>query len=395
MKKVLAILALTFVTILMPVVSSGQGAQQQHLIGEVTATDQASGQITIKTDAGATALVMTNERTVYRRLSPGETSVEKAQEITRADVRVGDRVLIPGGVAAASASQAARQVIVMAREAIAARRAEEREDWRARGANGRVVSIDAARRQLTIETRSRAGGAETLTVVAPENTRFRRYAPGSLRPADAVPSSLAQIRVGDQARILGNREGSSITAEEIIYGRIARLIGVVEAVDASQRQLTVKDNRTGRTLAVTLGANATLKRIPAEFAEGWRQRGEGRRDRGTSSPDGQANERRGQRPERAATDGQGSARQRGGRGLQGILDSLPSLALTELKKGDAIIVSGTSGMDDSRVTAGTLITGDAELIERLQRFQRGGRDGNMSPGLPSGVAGGNAGDPEP
>ena len=396
MRKLPASLTLAAMLLLAPAVSIGQvssvspvgsgtRAAQQHLIGEVTATDQTTGQITVKTDAGASVIVLADERTIYRRLSPGQTSIDKAEEIKRADVRVGDRVLVPGG--AGGASTAARQVIVMAREAIAAQRAEEREDWRARGANGRVVAIDATQKQLTVEARSREG-AETLSILIPGNVRFRRYAPGSLRPADAVPGTFADIRVGDQVRILGDRAGSRITAEEIISGRIARLNGVVEAVDASRREITLKDNRTGRTMVVALIASATLRRLPAEFAEGLRQRGEGRRAAG---------ERRGQRREGAPRSGQSGAGQRpGGRGQQGMLENLPPVTIAELKKGDAVIVTGTTDADESHVTASTLITGDAELIQQLQRFQRGGgRPGNMSPGLPGGVTGGGTGDPEP
>jgi hypothetical protein len=395
MKRILTSLTLAVMAVLVPAVSSGQvstpagGASrvaQQHLIGEVTATDQTTGQITVKTDAGASVVVLADERTVYRRLPPGQTSIDKAEEITRADVRVGDRVLVPGG--AGGAQTAARQVIVMAREAIAARREQERDDWRARGTNGRVVAIDVAQRQLTVEARSREG-AETLSVLVPGNARLRRYAPGSLRPADAVTSSFAAIRVGDQVRILGNREASRLTAEEIISGRIARLNGVVEGVDASRREVTVKDNRMDRTVTVALGSNATLRRVPAEIAETLRQRGEGRRAAGERP--------RGQRRDRTAQEVQSGERQRtGGRGLQGMLENLPQITVAELKKGDAVIIMGTSEADDSHVTAATLITGDAELMQMLQRFQRGdGRRGNMSPGLPSGVAGGGTGDPEP
>jgi co-chaperonin GroES (HSP10) len=401
MRKRLALLTLAAISALVPAVSNGQvtspagnrAVQQQHLIGEVTATDQTTGQITVKTDAGASVVVTANERTIYRRLPPGQTSIEKAEAITRADVKVGDRVLVPGG---ASGGQAARQVIVMAREAIAARREQEREDWRSRGANGRVVAVDTAQRQLTIETRSREG-TETLSVLVPSNVRFRRYAPGSLRPADAVQGSFADIRVGDQARILGNRDGARLTAEEVISGRIARLNGVVEAVDASRREVTVKDNRTGQTVTVALGANAMLRRISPEFAERLRQRGENRRAGGASSTEGQSGERRRQRRERDAQDGQRGERQRaGGRGPQGMLENLPAITVADLKKGDAVIVTGTSETDDSHVTAATLITGEAEILQRMQRFQRGeGRPGNMSPGLPGGVVGGGTGDSEP
>lgn len=405
MRTILTSLTLASIAILTPVVSSAQvsppagglnRAAQQHLIGEVTATDQTTGQITVKTDAGSSVVVLANERTIYRRLQPGQTSIDQAEEITRADVRVGDRVLVPGG-AGGVASQPARQIIVMAREAIAARREQEREDWRSRGANGRVVAIDMAQRQITVEARSREG-AETLSVSVPGNTRFRRYAPGSMRPADAVPGTFADIRVGDQVRILGNRDGSRLTAEEIISGRIARLNGVVESVDAARREVMVKENRTGRTISIALSANAMLRRMPAEFAEGLRQRGEGRRAGGAQSPDAQRGERRrGDRRDGASGGGQNGERQRtGGRGLQGMLENLPPLAITELKKGDAVIITGTSEVDDSHVTAGTLITGDAELLQRLQRFGRGeGRRGNMSPGLPGGVVGGGTSEREP
>jgi len=396
MRKTSAILIFAAIGLVSPAISRGQltpaagtGTRvvQQHLIGEVTATDSMTGQITIKTDAGASVVVTSNEKTIYRRLPPGQTSIEKAEVITRADVRVGDRVLVPGG--ASGASTAARQVIVMAREAIAAKREQEREDWRTRGTNGRVAAIDTTQKQLTVEARSREG-AETLSVLIPANVRFRRYAPGSIRPADAVSSSFTEIRVGDQVRILGTRDGSRVTAEEIISGRIARLNGVVEDVNVSRREVTVKDSRSGRTMVVAITENATVRRIPAEFAAGLRARGEGRRRGGTQSSDGQAGERRGPRRDRTAQggqDGQGGERQRaGGRGLQGMLDTLPQLQLAELKKGDAIMVTGTSEADDSRVTAASLITGDAEI---LQRFQRGGgRPGEMSPGLPGGVVGG-------
>ena len=80
-----------------------------------------------------------------------------------------------------------------------------------------------------------------------------------------------------------------------------------------------------------------------------------------------------------------------------MFDNFPVITMAELKKGDAVIVMGTTEADDSRVTAATLVTGDAELIQRMQRFQRGGgrgQRGNMSPGLPGTVTGGGTGDRE-
>jgi hypothetical protein len=78
-----------------------------------------------------------------------------------------------------------------------------------------------------------------------------------------------------------------------------------------------------------------------------------------------------------------------------MFDNLPAITLADLKKGDAVIVNGTAGADASRVTAATIITGDAEVMQQMQRSQRGqGRPGNMSPGLPGNVTGGGTGDRE-
>ena len=369
-------------------------AAQQHLIGEVTAFDPAAGHLTVKTDAGASVTVTTDERTSFRRVPPGQTSLEGAERITSADVRLGDRVLIPNG--ATGGQGAARQVIVMAREAIASKQQQERDDWRTRGIGGRVLAIDPAKRELTVETRSREG-AQTVTVVASADVRFRRFAPGSLRTADAVAGAFSDVRVGDQVRVLGNREGARVTAEEIISGTVARLSGTIEAVDASRGELTVKEMATGQVVTVALGKDVNARRLPADIAQTFGQ-GRGERRRGGDSAGGQGGGARpeGQRGERGGRRGRGGEAGRGpgpggggGRGTQQLFESLPTVTIAELKKGDGVFVTGTTGADASRVTAAMLVTGDAEILRRLQRFQRGPSD--MSPGLPSGVVGGGTG----
>lgn len=79
-----------------------------------------------------------------------------------------------------------------------------------------------------------------------------------------------------------------------------------------------------------------------------------------------------------------------------MLEDLPAITVADLKKSDAVIITGTAGADASRVTAATLLTGDAEVLQQMQRFQRGGRgrQNNMSPGLPGTVIGGGTGERE-
>jgi len=405
-----ASLGLSWATLLPPVVtgqvpsatSSATRAAQQHLIGEVTATDPTTGQITVKTDAGASVSVMVNERTIYRRLPPGQTSLNNAEAITRADVKLGDRVLVPGGPALVDGiAGPARQVIVMAREAVAARREQQRDDWRTRGMNGRVTAIDAAKKEITIEARSREG-AQALTVVANGNARIRRFAPGSLQPADAIAGTFSDIRVGDQIRVLGNREESRVTAEEIISGTVARLVGTVERVDASRNEVVVKDSQTGKSIVIALLPATTLRRVPADFAETL-GRGDQRRGGGETltlaQREAQREQRAARRRERESQGtpgiptgtGNNAARRPGGRNPQQMFEAFPVITAAELKKGDAVMVVGTGTNDISRVTAATLITGDAEILQRLQR-RGGNRPDNMSPGLPSGVVGGGTGD---
>ncbi|MBC7932871.1 MAG: hypothetical protein H7Z38_20100 [Rubrivivax sp.] len=73
-----------------------------------------------------------------------------------------------------------------------------------------------------------------------------------------------------------------------------------------------------------------------------------------------------------------------------MFENLPVVALADLKKGDAVVVTATTGADDSHVTAISLVTGEADFMRRLQRGTDGAPRG-MSPGLPGDVLGGGTG----
>lgn len=381
---------------------------RQHLIGEVTAADAATGRITVKPDAGEPAEVLTDEKTAFKRLRPGQTSLDEAEAITRADVRVGDRVLVPNGAGGGRA--AARQVIVMAREAIAEHREREREERRRRTLFGRVTAVDAARREITVQARGR-DGVQAMTLAASDATRFLRYAPDSLRAEHARPGSLADVRVGDQLRATGERDaaGTRFTAEEVITGTVARVFGRITAVDAARGEVTVRNEQMGETFTVALGQNTTLRRMSAEaaaqLAERRAERGQRREQRAERRPGPQDSP--GPRP-RESQEGAGEGREerrrggrrgegggrgpRGGGNFQQLFENLPAITAAELKKGDAVIITGTTGADAARLTAVSLVTGEADLLRLLQRG--GGGERNMSPGLPGDVMGGGTGSRE-
>ncbi|HVF68431.1 MAG TPA: hypothetical protein VM914_12245 [Pyrinomonadaceae bacterium] len=385
------------------------GAPRQRLIGEVTAVDATANGLTVKTDAGESVNVTADDKTTVRRLPPGETSLDKATSATLADVRVGDRVLAVG---VGTSGGVARQLILTTRAAAGAGRDDGRRLL------GRVVSVDASKKLIVVQTRGREGAAETVSVDASNAARVLHYAPDSSRVADAQPATLADIRVGDQLRATGERasEGGSFRAEEVIAGSFVRVAGQVVSVDAARNELTLKNEQTGQTFRVMLGQRTTLRRVTPEFIQTMNERAERREARraegGGQSREGNGDTRGGRRREgregsareggraegggregRAGrARGEGGWRGGGGGGGGQMFDNLPAITLADLKKGDGVMVTATPGADASSVTAVSIVSGDAEFMRRMQQ-QRGGegRQRGMSPGLPGDVIGGGTG----
>ena len=220
-----------------------------------------------------------------------------------------------------------------------------------------------------------------------------------------MPGTFADIRVGDEIRVLGNRDGSRVTAEQVVSGTVTRLAGTVESVDAARGELTVKD-AAGKTFTVAIGSHATLRRMTAEAVQAMEQRAEQRRSESAGqNGQGGAGDRAGRRegdgagPRRREGSGDGAGRQRGFGGGQpgGMFGNLPATTLAELKKGDGVIITGTPGADASHVTASSLTAGDAEVFQRMQqRFRRGpgGGQRGAGAGAPGGGPGEGGGSPD-
>lgn len=378
---------------------------QNRLVGEVQTANTAAGEFTIKTDDGRSVTLKTEARVSVLRIPPGETSTQSATKITLGDVVVGDRVFARGALSADGQSFSARQIVVANKQAVAQTQATQREDWQRRGVFGRIESINADKKEITVRTRGREGSAAQAVVVdASGKVKFMRNAPDSSRSQDAVASSFSELKVGDQLRARGERsaDGTRITAEEIVTSNVQRTGGTVQSVNAAANEIVVRNDQTGQTQTIVISQRSLLRRITPEVAAQMAAR----RAEAGGGANGAAGARRGQgdgsgsRPAGQGAGGDGEQRRRtngggggaGGRGgMQEMLQSLPAVAINDLKKGDVVIVTGSvAGTDKSRLTAITLITGDADFLKRLMQLQgRPNRDGqNMSPGLPSDVVGG-------
>ena len=127
----------------------GNSAAQTRVLGEVTSIDSAASRMTVKTDAGATITVILNEATKFMRIPAGETGTSKATPITAAEIKVGDRVYVPGRISEDGRTIPARSVYTMARAEITEKNERERAEWRRRGIAGTVTALNPAAKEIT------------------------------------------------------------------------------------------------------------------------------------------------------------------------------------------------------------------------------------------------------
>src|SRR5262245_2692601 len=136
----------------------------KHAIGEIKSIDAATKQLTIQTDAGSVLTVSLSDKTTYKKLAPGETSLTNATDVTVADLAVGDRVMARGNVSADQKTVPAVMVIVMTKGDLAKKQEAERLEWRRRGILGVITALKPESKEITISNRTMAG---TQSVVIP------------------------------------------------------------------------------------------------------------------------------------------------------------------------------------------------------------------------------------
>jgi len=330
-----------------------QDAGAGRALGAVTQVDAAAHQMALRTDAGESIAVTLAEKTSFRRVAPGETNLQNATAIAAADIHPGDRVLVRGSAGAGSKSITAALVVVMSQADIANKQAMERADWDRRGVMG--VVTETAADHVTIQVRSLEGAKPLVLERAPAAV-IRRYAPDSVRFADAKASSLKEIGKGDQIRARGEKsaDGSRMTAEEIVSGSFRMIAGLITSVDSAERMVRITNLETKKPLAVKLTADSSAKRLAPEFAQVVANRLHGE----------PAAAGRGAQEGKAGAEGGGAAR--GGRGgdLQQMFERMPAIALADLKPGEAVIVSSTVGASADEVTAISLFAGVEPILRR-------------------------------
>jgi hypothetical protein len=315
-------------------------------------------------DSGGEITAVLTTTTKILRVPPGEKDLKNAIPLTVQDLQAGDRVLVRGQASADGHSIAALALILMKQGDVSAKQQREREDWQKRGVDGLVSTVDMASGTITISSGG-LGTPHMVAVLTTKNTVLRRYAPDSVKFEGAKPAPLDQIKPGDQLRARGTRsaDGSEVTADEVVSGTFRNIAGTITAVDATANTVTVQDLVRKAPVVVRVTADSQMKKLPAEFAQRIAMRLKG-------APSGAPGEQKsapvagppseigtgGMRAPDAVQNGNGAPN------FQHMLSRMPSSTLSDLQKGEAVMILSTDGSGSDTATAITLLAGVEPIL---------------------------------
>jgi hypothetical protein len=320
-------------------------AQTTSVVGTISAFKAEVTEIELKPDGGAPVAFKVTGDTVAQQVAPGVTDLKNARTIRVTELHLGDRVMAtpePG-------TRNLRRIVVMSASDLARRDEADRADWTRRGVSGIVAAKSAE--SMTLKMRTMTGEVETVLKVDGK-TKFRQYAPDSVRFADAKKSSLAGIAVGAQVRARGEKgSDGAVAAEEIVFGNFTTRAGTITSLDASAQEVTVKEVGEGKPLVIRVTADSQVKRMLDR--QGMIEMMHG--------------------PQNKAADGHPQAASL--MTLAEMLERLPAVKVGDLKVGDIVIVSSTRGAKPDQVTAISMLA-NAEMLLQVAAMQSGsGRNG--------------------
>lgn len=333
-----------------------QAPANKSFVGTVAAFKSGT-EIEFKPDAGAPVDVTITPDTLTQKIAPGATSLKNATTVKITDVMIGDRVL----VTLESGTNTARRVVIMSASDIGKRDEADRQDWNTRGISGIVA--ERSGNTITIGSQSLQGETRQ-TVIVSDKTIFRRYAADSVRFADAKPSRVTEISVGDQLRARGEKsaDGNSVAAEEVVFGTFLVTAGSVVSANPDTREVTIKESGSNKPVIVQLTPDSRIKQmagLPGIPGAGFPGRGgpPGGVPFGPVPPGG---------PNGGMPPGRGGAPT-----LAQMVDTMQAGTFDDIKPGQTIVVSSTKGAKNDHVTAIMVLT-NADMLIRMASMRVGG-----------------------
>jgi hypothetical protein len=344
--------------------TSWQATQPPRVLGTVQAINGKS--LTVLSDSGTASTITIEEATKLLQIEPGKTDLKDAAPLSLADLQPGDRVLVRGVLAEDGKTLRAASLIAMKKTAISEKQNKERGEWQ-RGVGGLVKSIDPAAQTIVLTTSGLSGNKEVALHLS-KDTVLRRYAPDSTRFDAAKVAPLSALQVGDQLRARGSRsaDGAGFEAAEIVSGTFRNIAGTVTNLDVPGSTIVIQDLVLKSPVSVRVSAESQMRKLPPQFAERLAARLKGQ------SGESPATQNAGQSQPSAA----GAGNRAGGGDLQQMLARMPAATLTDLQKGDAVMVVATQGTEKGSPAVITLLAGVEPI---LRASAKGGQDMILSP----------------
>ncbi len=343
------------------------------VIGTVESVDTSGKVVTVKPDKGDNTTVKFDDKTAVMRVAAGETDMKKAVAATAADIAAGDRI-IARVFTADPTGKPARTFYVTKQAEVAQRLQASAEEWK-NATTGLVTAIDSGSHQIKMN--SKVPGSQAPKEIAVDisgKIDYRHYNPDS---GAYEASTLTAIAVGDQLRVLGekNADSTEIKAQRIGSGSF-KTIGVqVKSIDPATRTILGTETASKKPVTIVLRTDTSLKKfndmaammVARQLNPSYQGMGGGRGGRGGGGAPGAG----GEAPASAGRDAQAGPGGRGpgggGRGGRGmdmnrIIEQQPSIELADLRPGDAVIVTGATGNDPAKITATALIAGVEQIL---------------------------------
>jgi hypothetical protein len=333
--------------------------------------------LTLTTDSGQSVTVTVSPETKVLKLAAGSTDLKTAQASQLSDIAAGDRVLATGKAGDTPTALVASRLILMKSTDIAQKNAAEQAQWRTNGAGGIVSAVDPATGSITLTS-----GTNKITVTTTGKTSFKRFSGDSVKYQDAKPGTLAEIHPGDQLQARGEKsaDGMTVKADEVLSGSFKNLSGLIITADASAGTITLKDLATKKVMTVNVTPNTNIRKLDPRMAQMLVMRAQGGGQAGGRGQGaggnggyggGRSAEGAGGSAGPAGAGGSGAAggpggqggMRRGGGDLSQMLSRLPTESLSDLSKGQAVMVVASEPTPGATtVTAITLLTGVEPIL---------------------------------
>jgi hypothetical protein len=316
-----------------------------NVVGTVAVVDKSAKTISVKTDQNDTIAIKASDNTVCLRVPAGAQSLDKATTILFDDITTGDRVLARG-----SKSQdefAALRIVVLPREEVSKKRESDLAEWRTRGIAGVVKVLNPATNEINLELRGTTPAS--LIAIDVSGSQFRRYTTSAINFEDTKQSNFGEVAVGDQLRALGDKsaDGKSFKAEAVVSGSFKTIGATITAIQNDQISAATLDQK--KPIRITTLKESSLRRIPAAAVPAVAQKA------------------------RANQSGE----------VQQLIDALPVVALSDLKVGDVVSITGIREKDDAHITAIKLVAGIDAVLRAMAPQPGRPQTVRLSAGLPN------------